>query len=309
MSDPVKPRIAPGRHGLDAHRCHAHGRDAVGRDAVGRTLSATIGVVLAAGLLAGCGSIFGDSKPEMVSNDPPSTLYSQAEAKINKGEFEEAARQYEEVDINHPYSQEARRAIVMASYAYYKAGKYNEAVSAADRYLTLHPGTQEADLAQNIIGMSYYDQVLDPKRDQTYARRSLTAYATLIQRHPNSRYAQEATNRMRILRDLLAANEMQIGRYYLRKNNFLAAINRFRSVVTNYQTTEQVEEALMRLTEAYMALGIVNEAQTAAAVLGHNFPDSRWYKHAYGLLGKRGLEPREHEGSWITRTWRGDGQA
>jgi outer membrane protein assembly factor BamD len=175
--------------------------------------------------------------------------------------------------------------------------------------LTLHPGTQESDLAQNIIGMSYYEQVLDPKRDQTYARRALAAYDTLLQRYPNSRYAAEAGNRARVLRDLLAASEMQVGRYYLRKNNFLAAINRFRTVVTTYQTTEQVEEALMRLTEAYMALGIVNEAQTAAAVLGHNFPDSRWYKHAYSLLGKRGLQPQEHEGSWITRTWKGDGQA
>jgi outer membrane protein assembly factor BamD len=197
----------------------------------------------------------------------------------------------------------------MAAYAYYKAGKYDEAVSAADRYLTLHPGTQESDLAQNIIGMSYYDQILDPKRDQTYARRALSAYEKLLQRYPNSRYAPDAANRERVLRDLIAASEMQVGRYYLRRNNYLAAINRFRTVVTEYQTTEQVEEALMRLTEAYMALGIVNEAQTAAAVLGHNFPDSKWYKHAYGLLGKRGLQPQQHEGSWISRIWKGDGQA
>jgi outer membrane protein assembly factor BamD len=282
MSGPGEPRIAP-------------------------RLCAVLGMVLAAGMLAGCGSIFGSDKAELVNNDPPNVIYGQAEAMINKGDYGEAARQYEQVDINHPYSQEARRSIVMASYAYYKAGQYDDAVSAADRYLTLHPGTQESDLAQNIIGMSYYDQVLDPKRDQTYARRSLAAYDTLLQRYPNSRYAAEASNRVRILRDLLAANEMTIGRYYLRHNNYLAAINRFRTVVTEYQTTEQIEEALMRLTEAYMALGIVNEAQTAAAVLGHNFPDSKWYKHAYSLLGKRGLEPQQHEGSWITQTWKGDG--
>lgn len=300
MSDPGTSRIAPVRHGIPVRH---------GFTARGRTLSAVIGVVLAAGLLAGCGSVFGGSKAEIVSNEPPSTLYDQAEVLVDKGKFKEAARQYEEVDINHPYSQEARRAIVMAAYSYYKAGEYESAVSAADRYLTLHPGTKESDLAQNIIGMSYYDQVLDPKRDQTYARRSLAAYKTLLQRYPDSRYRQAAINRTRILRDLLAANEMQIGRFYLRKNNYLAAINRFRAVVANYQTTEQVEEALMRLTEAYMALGIINEAQTAAAVLGHNFPDSRWYKHAYGLLGKRGLEPQEHEGSWITKTWKGEGQA
>ncbi|MGH6735815.1 MAG: outer membrane protein assembly factor BamD [Methyloceanibacter sp.] len=292
MAGPGKPLGAPTRP-EPAGRCR---------------LACLVGLALATSLLAGCGSLFG-SKPEIVNNDPPNVIYGKAEALIDKGDYKEAAREYEQVDINHPYSQEARRAIVMAAYAYYKAGQYDDAVSAADRYLTLHPGTKESDLAQNVIGMSYYDQILDPKRDQTYARRSLSAYDTLLQRYPDSRYAPEATNRARILRDLLAASEMQVGRYYLRKNNFLAAINRFRTVVTDYQTTEQVEEALMRLTEAYMALGIVNEAQTAAAVLGHNFPDSQWYKHAYSLLGKRGLAPQEHEGSWITRTWRGGGQA
>ena len=271
-------------------------------------------VLVAASLVSGCGSFgsfgslgwFGSKdNAEDVSNDPPNVIYGKAEALVNKGKYKDAARVYEEVDINHPYSPEARRAILMASYAYYKGGKYDDAIGAADRYLTLHPGTGESDLAQNIIAMSYYDRVLDPRRDQSNARKALAAYDTLLQRYPESRYAADARNRARILRDLLAANEMVIGRYYLRHSNFLAAINRFRSVVTDYQTTEQVEEALMRLTEAYMALGIVNEAQTAAAVLGHNFPESKWYRHAYGLLGKQGLKPQEHEGSWITRTWRG----
>jgi outer membrane protein assembly factor BamD len=264
-----------------------------------------------ASLLAGCGSFawFGGGKTESVENtDPPDVIYGNANKLIDRGKYGDAAKAFEEVDINHPYSQEARKAILMAAYAYYKAGKYDDAVGSADRYLTLHPGTQESYLAQDIIGMSYYDRVLDPKRDQTMARKSLTAYDTLLQRYPESRYAAEAQNRARILRDLLAANEMVVGRYYLRHNNFLAAINRFRSVVTDYQTTEQVEEALMRLTEAYMALGIINEAQTAAAVLGHNFPDSQWYKHAYALLGKQGLKPQQHEGSWITQTWKGDGK-
>jgi outer membrane protein assembly factor BamD len=266
---------------------------------------ALLAVMLAAGALTGCGSLWG--KKEVVEdNDPPDVIYGKAEAMINKGAYGDAAKEYEEVDINHPYSQEARRAIVMAAYAYYKAGKYDDAVAAADRYLTLHPGTQESDLAQNIIGMSYYSQVLDPKRDQTFARKSLSAYETLLQRYPDSRYAAEAANRSRILRDLLAASEMNVGRYYLRHNNYLAAINRFRTVVISYQTTEQVEEALMRLTEAYMALGIVPEAQTAAAVLGHNFPDSRWYGHAYDILQRYGVQPQEHEGSWITQTWKGN---
>jgi outer membrane protein assembly factor BamD len=267
-------------------------------------------LVLSASLLAGCGSfsLFGGKTEAPENNDPPDVIYGKADQLIDKGKYGDAAKAYEDVDINHPYSQEARRAIVMAAYAYYKAGKYDEAISAADRYLTLHPGTQESDLAQNIIGMSYYDRVLDPKRDQTNARKALVAYDTLLQRYPDSRYAADALNRTRILRDLLAASEMTVGRWYLRHNNFLAAINRFRTVVTDYQTTEQVEEALMRLTEAYMALGIVNEAQTAAAVLGHNFPEGKWYRHAYALLGKSGLQPQEHEGSWITQTWKGNGK-
>jgi outer membrane protein assembly factor BamD len=295
MFRPVRPLRGP-------THCRAPLRDRA------RLAIVAAGLGLVAGLLAGCGSIFG-SKPEVENTDPPDVIYGKADQLVDKGKFADAAREYEEVDINHPYSQEARRAIVMAAYAYYRAGKYDDAISAADRYLTLHPGTQEADLAQNIIGMSYYDQVLDPKRDQSYARHGLDAYETLLQRYPNSRYAADASNRARILRDLIAANEMTIGRYYLRHSNYLAAINRFRTVVTDYQTTEQVEEALMRLTEAYMALGIVNEAETAAAVLGHNFPDSKWYGHAYSLLQEKGAQPQEHEGSWITKTWKGNAPA
>ncbi|MGB2931716.1 MAG: outer membrane protein assembly factor BamD [Methyloceanibacter sp.] len=262
-------------------------------------------VILAAGLTSGCGSLFGKKK-DAGEVAAPDVIYGRADTMLDKQSYEAAARQYEEVDINHPYSREARRAIVMASYAYYKAGKYDDAVSAADRYLTLHPGTPESDLAQNIVGMSYYDQVLDPKRDQTNARKALQAYLTLLQRYPDSRYAGEAQNRARILRDLLAAGEMQVGRYYLRHSNYLAAINRFRVVVTDYQTTAQIEEALSRLTEAYMALGIVPEAQTAAAVLGYNFPESKWYKNSYTLLQKKGQKPQVHPGSWITKTWKGE---
>jgi outer membrane protein assembly factor BamD len=262
-------------------------------------------VILTASLTAGCGSLFGKKK-EDGDIAAPDVIYGRADQMLDKQSYEEAAKQYEEVDINHPYSREARRAIVMAAYAYYKAGKYDDAVSSADRYLTLHPGTPESDLAQNIIGMSYYDQVLDPRRDQTNARKALQAYLTLMQRYPDSRYAAEAQNRARILRDLLAASEMQVGRYYLRHNNYLAAINRFKVVVTDYQTTAQVEEALSRLTEAYMALGIVPEAETAAAVLGYNFPDSKWYKNSYTLLQKKGTKPQVHPGSWLTKTWKGD---
>lgn len=268
-----------------------------------RSLLTCAALLMAATLVSGCGSWFG-KKQDAGEVAAPDVIYGRADAMLDQQSYESAAKQYEEVDINHPYSQEARRAIVMAAYAYYKAGKYDDAVSSADRYLTLHPGTPESDLAQNIIGMSYYVQVLDPKRDQTNARKALQAYQTLVQRYPESRYAAEAQNRARILRDLLAASEMQVGRFYLRHSNFLAAINRFKVVVTDYQTTAQVEEALGRLTEAYTALGIIPEAQTAAAVLGHNFPDSPWYKNAHSIVKSGGLEPSENEGSWISRSFK-----
>jgi outer membrane protein assembly factor BamD len=267
-----------------------------------------IAAVLLAASAGGCGSIFGKKKTNDESTSPPDVIYGKADTLLDKQYYDDAARKFEEVDINHPYSGEARRAMVMAAYAYYKGGKYTDAAGAAERYLTLHPGTPEADLAQNIIGMSYYDQVLDPKRDQTNARKALQAYLTLLQRYPDSRYAGEAQNRTRLLRDLLAANEMTVGRFYLRSNNHLAAINRFKVVVSDFQTTAQVEEALSRLTESYVALGIIPEAQTAAAVLGHNFPDSKWYKNSYTLLQKHGTKPEIHEGSWITKAWKGDGK-
>ncbi|MGD9869327.1 MAG: outer membrane protein assembly factor BamD, partial [Hyphomicrobiales bacterium] len=181
---------------------------------------------------------------------------------------------------------------------------YAEANSAAQRYTTLHPGTKEAALAQHIMAMSQYDQIYDPARDQTKTKEALNALQTLVRRYPDSPYADEARNRIKIATDVLAASEMRVGRYYLEQRNFLAAINRFKTVISEYQTTRHVEEALMRITEAYMALGIRNEAQTAAAVLGHNFPDSPWYKNAYALLKSDGLEPYEDRGSWISRTWR-----
>lgn len=275
-----------------------------------RPFGAGVALIAASIVLGGCGGGLGflSKKEEPVGDSrPPETIYGEAETLLNEQDYTKAAKKYEDVDVNHPYSTEARHAIVMSAYAYYKNGKYPEAISAGKRYLTLHPGTDEAPLAQNIIAMSYYDQVLDPKRDQTNARESLKAYQTLAQRYPESRYAAEAQNRIRILRNLLAANSMTIGRYYLRDHDYLAAINRFRDVVTEYQQTEQVEEALMRLTEAYLALGIVNEAETAAAVLGHNFPNSKWYQRSYSLLQKAGRTPHEHAGSWITETFRSEG--
>jgi outer membrane protein assembly factor BamD len=194
--------------------------------------------------------------------------------------------------------------MLMAAYAYQKAGKSPEAVAAARRYLALHPGTKDAALAQEIISTSYYDRISTPSRDQGETKTAITEMETLVRRYPDSRYTEETKKRLKIARDTLAASEMNVGRYWQKKGNYLAAVNRFKTVVSEYQQTSHVEEALMRLTECYMALGIVNEAQTAAAVLGHNFPDSPWYKDAYALLQSGGAAPREDSGSWISQAWK-----
>lgn len=256
------------------------------------------------GALTGCSSMFsGDSKPA-VDTKPPGVLYNEADSLLKDSEYTKAAAKFEEVDREHPYSKEARAAILMSAVAYEKAGKLPEATAAARRYLTLHPGTKEAALAQHIIASAYYERINDPSRDQSDTKKALVELETLVNRYPDSRYAPQARKRIRLSRDVLAAHEMYVGRWYMNRSEHLAAINRFRVVVTDYPRTAHVEEALMRLTECYYSLGIANEAQTAAAVLGHNFPNSKWYKDAYALLSANGLKPQEHSGSWISRAWR-----
>jgi len=271
-----------------------------------RLLVKIAAVALTAGFLSGCasGSLFGGDDGPTVETKPADVLYQEANTELDEGNYSKAAEKFEEVDRQHPYSEEARNSMIMAAYSYKQADKLPEAVAAARRYLTLHPGTKEAALAQHIIASSYYERINDATRDQTDTKKALVELETLVNRYPESRYVPETRKRIRLARDVLAASEMEVGRWYQKKGQFLAAINRFKTVVKDYPTTAHVEEALMRLTETYYALGIVNEAQTAAAVLGHNFPDSKWYKDAYTLLASKGLEPREDSGSWISRQWR-----
>jgi outer membrane protein assembly factor BamD len=255
---------------------------------------------LAGFLLTGCAS--SNEAAKALNPDPPGKMYADAEALLNKGEWTLAAKKYEDLDRDHPYSPEARRAIVMAAYAYYKGSKYPEAISSAQRYTTLHPGTKDAALAHHIIASANFDDIKDPARDQTATRKALAELKVLRQRYPDSPYAKQAENRIRIAEDVLAASEMNVGRYYQKQGNQLAAINRYRTVVTDYQTTAHVEEALYRLVETNLVLGIVPEAQSAGAVLGHNYPSSEWYKNAYALLKSGGLSPQMNQGSWISNT-------
>lgn len=266
------------------------------------SIAAIFAAAVCAAALTGCASRA--DKTEVAKVDEPQVIYAKADALMDKGDFREAAKKFEEVDRDHPYSPYARRAIVMSAFAYYQAGYYAEARQAAKRYATLHPGTKEAALAQKIIADSHYEQMTDPSRDQKRTRQALKEYEVLVRRYPKSPLTVKARNRIKITTDMLAASEMKVARYYLEQHNYLAAINRYRTVITTYQMTAHVEEALMRVAEAYMALGVTAEAQTAAAVLGHNFPESKWYQHAYKLLKAGGLEPRENKASWISRAWR-----
>lgn len=256
-----------------------------------------------AGTAVLCGCSSSNDAAKLLNPDPPDKMFAQADGLLARGSWEAAAKRFEDLDRDHPYAPEARRAMVMSAYAYYKAGKYPEAIANARRYTTMHPGTKDAALAHHIIASANFDDIRGPNRDQSSTRKALAELKTLRSRYPDSPYAKDADNRIRIAEDALAASEMEVGRYYLKQKNFVAAINRFKTVVSEHQTTAHVEEALMRLTECYMALGIKQEAQNAAAVLGHNFPNSPWYKDAYALLQSDGLAPREDAGSWLSRAW------
>ncbi|MGL4323209.1 MAG: outer membrane protein assembly factor BamD [Beijerinckiaceae bacterium] len=279
----------------------------------GRPLRIIVLSLGAAMPLAGCESLsalnpFDGSekyKPEAVSFTPAEQLYNEGLALQRDNDHIAAARKFETLDKQHPRTEWARKAQLMLVYSHFESGKYDDAVTSGKRYLTLYPSSPDNAYISYLVANSYYNQVPDVSRDQERSVLALETMLQFMQRYPKSEYANDIRYKIGVVRDQLAGKEMQVGRYYLERRNYTAAINRFRDVVAKYQTTRHVEEALMRLTEAYMALGIASEAQTAAAILGHNFPDSSWYKDSYRLLQSGGLEPREDAGSWISRAFRG----
>ncbi|WP_419910159.1 outer membrane protein assembly factor BamD [Hoeflea sp.] len=236
-----------------------------------------------------------------VETEPADVLYNQALANIKAGKMREASRKFEAIDKQHPYSEYARKAMVMNAFANYRMGKYPDSINSARRYISLYPESEDTAYAYYLIGLSYYRQIPQVTRDQGSARRAIAAFSEIIQRYPESEYVTDSETKIRFARDQLAGKEMQIGRYYQERKEYAAAVNRFRVVVETYPNTRQVEEALARLVEVYFAMGLTQDAQTAAAVLGHNFPDSQWYADSYKLLQSQGLEPRENSGSWLTR--------
>jgi outer membrane protein assembly factor BamD len=269
-----------------------------------RYLTRSLALLLLAASLGGCSDFDFFKKKDVAPDEPADRLYNEGLYLLNeKKDGKEAAKKFEEVDRQHPYSDWARKSLIMTAYAYYSIGDYDDCVASAQRYITLHPGSSDAAYAQYLIAASYFDEIPDITRDQARTEKALAALEEVIRKYPTSEYANSAKQKVEVAKDQLAGKEMQIGRYYLHKKEYTGAINRFKVVVTKYQTTREVEEALERLTEAYMALGITSEAQTAAAVLGHNFPDSEWYQHAYALVKSGGVEPSENKGSWISRAF------
>src|SRR3984957_8310131 len=268
-----------------------------------RALAGVIALAFAAAPLMGCSLLNKDD--DYIPDSPADMLYNEGLYLLNnKQDYKAAAKKFDEVDRQNPYSDWARKALLMSAYSYYQAEQYTECVNSAKRYVTLHPGSPDAAYAQYLIGASYYDQILDVSRDQDRATQAIDALQEVIRKYPTSEYAVAAQKKIDMARDQLAGKEMDVARYYLKNRDFIGAVNRFKVVVTQYQTTRHVEEALMRLSEAYVSLGIMDEAQTAAAVLGHNFPDSPWYKDSYNLVKNAGGEPTtENKGSWISRAF------
>lgn len=268
------------------------------------SVRAAVGAVLLASAfaLAACADDDTSKEPEYVER-PVEDIYNAALKLSDKEEWTQAAKQFDEVERQHPYSAWARRAMLMSAFCYYQANKYDEAIAAADRFIQLHPGNKDAPYAYYLKAVSLYEQIVDVGRDQEKTRTALAALEDLIQRFPGTSYARDAQLKADLTRDHLAGKEMDVGRYYLLKGQYIAAINRFRTVIEKYQTTSHCPEALERLTEAYMALGITKEAQTAAAVLGYNYPGSDWYHDSYALLTKSDLAPKEDKASWISKAF------
>ena len=212
------------------------------------------------------------------------TLYSLAKKSADQGNYAEAAKLFDEVERQHPYSVWARRAQMMSAFSYYMAQQYSDSISSSQRFLTIHPGNSDAPYANYLIAMSYYQQIADVTRDQKITQQASDAFGELIRRYPASRYATDARLKLDLINDHLAGKEMEVGRYYERSSNWLAASLRFRTVIDKYQTTSHTPEALERLVECYLALGVPDEARKAGAVLGRNYPGTIWYKRSYELL-------------------------
>jgi outer membrane protein assembly factor BamD len=233
---------------------------------------------------------------------PVEQLYSRATEELDKRDYDDAILLFNEVERQHPYSEWARRSSLMSAFASYESRRYDDAIGTAQRYLSLNPAGQGAAYAYYLIAASYFDQIMDVGRDQKTTELAKAALNDVVRRYPGTDYARDATLKLDMVQDQLAGKEMEIGRWYLRRNQHLSAVNRFRTVVKDYDTTSHAPEALYRLVETYLSLGLKQEALASGAVLGYNYPETNWYRDAYRLLGNEGLDP-EAASEAQKRTW------
>ncbi|HLH10396.1 MAG TPA: outer membrane protein assembly factor BamD [Methylovirgula sp.] len=250
-------------------------------------------------------NLFGGEKysPKVEPDTAPELLYDEGLADINKKDYDKATDKFKALEKQYEYSQWERKALLMETFSQYQNGNFDDAIGTAQRYIGRYSTAPDLDYVYYLEAMSYYNQIPDVSRDQDRAQKASVVFGQIVDKFPKSQYADDARYKLQVTRDQLAGQEMMVGRFYLNRHEYTAAINRFRDVLAKYQTTRHAQEALERLTEAYLALGITNEAQTAAAVLGHNFPDSPWYKDAYALLQGGGLKPHEDPTSWISKAF------
>jgi len=272
----------------------------------GKARLVMIGMVAALAITAGC-SGRGREKERTIESYSAEEIFKQAEFQLalgRKPKVKEAARLFGEVERLYPYSEWAKRSLIMQAFAYHKNKDYENSRAAAQRFIDFYPADEDAAYAQYLLAISYYDQIDDVGRDQGLTFQALQALRTVIERYPDSEYARSSILKFDLAFDHLAAKEMEIGRYYLKKGNFSASINRFRVVIEQFQTTSHTPEALHRLVEAYLSLGLDAEAQTAGAILGHNFKSTEWYEDSYRLLTGRGLEPKVRGKNWLSTIYR-----
>ncbi|ALE03629.1 competence lipoprotein ComL, putative [Bartonella ancashensis] len=260
-------------------------------------------------LLAGC--LFEkrsavDPAAYVLKTDPPDVIYSQALTHLNGGRINEALKKFSTVEKQYAYTEWGQKSLLMGASANYKLAKYDDAISMAQRYVTLYPAAEDVPYAYYLIGLASFYQISDVMHDQQDTKRAIAAMQFLVERYPQSKYVQDAKSKIRFGREQLAGKEMQVGRYYEKGQKYLAASRRFHVVITEYSDTNQVEEALFRLTEVNVALGLIKEAQTAAAILGRDYPKSKWYRFAYDLLQKNNVFPQEHRSSLISNALSGD---
>ena len=231
-------------------------------------------------------------------------IFNSGERELIRRRYNDAAEKFKEVERLYPYSDWAKRALIMQVYSFHKDKEYENVVSAANRYIEFHPKDKDIPYAYYLIGLSYYDQVLAIGRDQKLTQEALRIFKLIIKEYPDSEYASNSQIKYDFLKNQLASKEMEVGRYYLKRSHYVSAINRFRGIIEDFSTTSQVPEALHRLVEAYLSLGLTDEAQTAGAILGYNYKSNEWYERSFELLRSKGLKPKSLGNSWLSQIYR-----